>query len=396
MHGSSTSSESPESPESPERSLENKTVAVGVIGLGALGLSLALCLQEKYDVFGFDSHGERMKDIEAKRVMSNDKLLLEKLSKHTIHLGTLDHVTKHASVIFVCVNTTLSQSETIFHGCRNVSTVLMDLRTHLSHKPIKHWPIITVCSTLNAGFTDIISQDVPLNYTPLNVKYGCMVTDILHLQRLLIGEHDSHSGDIIQTIFSNICVKTPVFNRCSVLEAEIIELACAGLQSVQISFANSLRQIARKCRVNEQTIIESVLLHTKPPRTEPKAQFDYGGSILPYKLDWLTNFFGRMHVTLPVVRSSIRHNKSYPEILADEILKKLQQTQPQKAYIINVPFDADAQAQTDILNCPRLTLAEELVRRRVEVVINDRSESIQAIKQLYGVIFKYQITSPEL
>ena len=72
---------------------------------------------------------------------------------------------------------------------------------------------------------------------------GSVVRDMLYPDSILIGEGDSKAGDMLQTIYLQMCEKKPPVQRMNWVSAELTKISVNTYVTTKISYANMLADI---------------------------------------------------------------------------------------------------------------------------------------------------------
>ena len=233
---------------------------VGVMGLGKLGLPIALCLDLRgHQVMGYDLNPDLMqKETCSYREQGpqGEPSLEPFLQSSNLTFGSLADVVQHSEIIFVVVQT---PHETRFEGI----TPLPDDRTDFNYsflidavatisgeiKQVRKETVIVVVSTVLPGtvrslLAPVINEWVRLCYNPAFIAMGTAMRDFLEPEFVLFGVWDDLAAQKAEKLYRS--VHSRPFYKTTVENAELIKMAYNTFISMKIVFANSLMEICHK------------------------------------------------------------------------------------------------------------------------------------------------------
>ena len=150
--------------------------SIGIIGLGYVGLPLALALAEKCTVLGYDTNKERVTSLQ-KGVDNTQEIPTEEIQAVSIHFFDQPQALKHCSIYIVTVPTPLKEDNLPdFSYLESASTIVAQL--------LKIGDIVVYESTVYPGATEEICLplletsslkvdiDFSLGYSPERINVG--------------------------------------------------------------------------------------------------------------------------------------------------------------------------------------------------------------------------------
>jgi UDPglucose 6-dehydrogenase len=229
---------------------------LSVIGLGKLGLCLAVCLADRgHHVVAVDISPYVLEKLNNGESPIYEPGLLELVSRCRGRMITTDSYRKaieNSQITFVVLPTP-SKPDGSF-STAYLEEALERLGGMLRGKHQYHLFVIT--STVLPGTTrnvlrlalekasgKVCGTDFGLCYSPLLVALGSVIHNILRPDLVMIGESDERSGAMLEEVYKSTCTSAPPIVRASF---ESIELAKIGINSfitMKISFANTLAEL---------------------------------------------------------------------------------------------------------------------------------------------------------
>ena len=117
---------------------------------------------------------------------------------------------------------------------------------------------------------------------PEFLREGSAIFDTLHPDRIVIGENDKESGDLLHTMYQELYGKTTPIVRTNLPTAELIKYANNAFLATKISYINTIANICEKIPSTDITVVSQGLGFDQ--RINPqflRAGIGYGGSCFP-------------------------------------------------------------------------------------------------------------------
>ncbi|MAI10624.1 MAG: UDP-N-acetyl-D-glucosamine dehydrogenase, partial [Rhodospirillaceae bacterium TMED167] len=248
--------------------INEKTAVIGVIGMGYVGLPLALTfVDNEFSVIGFDIDEIKIDDLNnGTSYISHidDKEVLQSLKtgrfRATIDFSLLAEV----DAILICVPTPLTPERE-----PDLSFVISTAETIARHLRKGH--LIVLESTTYPGCTETIlkprleannlssGKDFFLAYSPEREDPGNPEYATAHIPKV-VGGNDVEALKLAITLYDQIVVQTVPVSSMEVAEA--VKLTENVFRSVNIALVNELKMIYQKIGVDVWEVIEAA--KTKP------------------------------------------------------------------------------------------------------------------------------------
>jgi UDPglucose 6-dehydrogenase len=243
---------------------------VGFVGLGKLGLPVALAMSLKgHDVMGYDVDSARMQkeSFPHRELGPNGETSIEPLLRtSTLRFGSLPEVVAHSEIIFVAVQTphepryegvTRLPDERVDFDYRFIKDAVANLSSAIEdHGKDK---IVIVISTVLPGTTrreilPLINDRVKLCYNPFFIAMGSTIIDFLEPEFVLFGMRDPEAAEKAKALYRTFHDKP--FYETSIENAELIKVAYNTYITMKVCFANTIMEMCHKiegCDVDQVT-----------------------------------------------------------------------------------------------------------------------------------------------
>lgn len=268
---------------------------ISVIGLGKLGAPLAAVLASRgFTVIGLDVNKTFVDAMNAGKMPIMEPQLNELIAANRRRLSaTMDvnEVVQKSDASFVIVPT--PSDSTGFFSNRFVLQAMDALGKAIRVKKGYHMVVITSTVTPGTTGTEIkaalesasgrkVGPDLGLCYNPEFIALGSVVRDMLYPDSILIGESDAKAGDILQTIYLQMCEKNPPVQRMNFVNAELTKISVNTYVTTKISYANMLADICDRLPGADVDVVTKALgADTRIGPKYLKGAMGYGGPCFP-------------------------------------------------------------------------------------------------------------------
>ncbi len=242
------------------KELVNKEAALSVIGLGYVGLPIALEFARKFRVVGFDIRADRI-EMMKNHIDPSHELDPGAFSNTDILFTTNADDLKQASFHIVAVPTPIDA-----HNMPDLSPLLAATRTVGS--VLKNGDYVVYESTVYPGCTEedcvplleqlsglTCTKDFKVGYSPERINPGDKEHTLATIIKVVSG-CDSESLDTIAEIYSDV-VKAGIFKASSIKVAEAAKIIENTQRDINIAFMNELSKIFNRMKINTYEVLEA-------------------------------------------------------------------------------------------------------------------------------------------
>lgn len=256
---------------------------ITVVGMGYVGLSIAVLLAQNNNVKALDIVEQKIDKINNREPLFKDSYIENYFVSKKLHLtATLDNYNayKQAQYIIICVPTNYDVNNNFFDTSK-VEKVIKDILS------INKKALIIIKSTIPVGYTKEIMNKYKVSniiFYPEFLRETKALYDNLYPSRIVIGtseESYSESKRFVNLI-TNSCIKKDMdIIYMSTDEAEAVKLFSNTYLAMRISYFNELDTYAKINKLNTKNIIKGVCTDSRIGDFYNNPSFGYGGYCLP-------------------------------------------------------------------------------------------------------------------
>lgn len=355
--------------------------SVSVVGLGKLGLGLALCFASSgIETLGVDVNGDVVDGINDGKtpiIEPEYQQLLDKLGPRFRATSSHAEAIEKTDITFILVATP-SIGDGRFSN-RYVKSALRSLSEAFG-KSKKPYHLFVISSTVVPGSTEktfipLIEQysgrkymqDFDVCFDPDFVALGTIVKDFLNPDLVIIGESRREAGDKVEALHAKMCHNKPKIARMSLISAEVAKVSLNAYITMKISFANTVANLCESIPGADVDAITNAIGADK--RISPyylRGGLAFGGTCFPRDTKAFMTI-SRQYGLDPILLDSVeRVNVEQNRHLAQVVKSFL--TPENKISVLGVAF----KDKTPVIEqSPGISLIQELVIDDVDVTIYD-------------------------
>ncbi|MDO8626805.1 MAG: nucleotide sugar dehydrogenase [Candidatus Magasanikbacteria bacterium] len=364
--------------------LKNKSESVAIVGLGYVGLPLAVELAKHFAVTGFDISQRRVADLKS-GVDYTREVLPEKLSQAKIHYTADPTELNQCQFIIVAVPTPIDKNN-------NPDLSLVVSASKIVGQNFSAGSIISYESTVYPGVTEDVClpilaaesglkahQDFKIAYSPERVNPGDREHTIDKITKVVSAE-DAESLEVVAGVYGAI---TKVFSAASIKVAEAAKVIENTQRDLNIALMNELAIIFNKMGFSIYDVLAAAdtkwnFLNFKPGLV--------GGHCIGVDPYYLTHRAAELGYKSEVILSGRKINDSMAEWLASQISAKLLTTHPlsQKPSVLvgGITFKENI---PDVRNSKAADLVRALENKGITVYVIDPEADRESVEREYGL-----------
>lgn len=358
---------------------------ISIIGVGKLGLCLALNLEKKgFNITGVDVFEEYIQSLNNKTFITSEPYVNEYLqkSKNIQFTTNLKDALKN-NILFVVVRTPSTTDWKYDHtDIEDIANQLISFGKQPTRKDL-----IINCTTF-PGYCDILQEKLKdynyfVSYNPEFIAQGTIIKDQVHCDNVLIGEADEYAGKLISKIYHQMVESNPIYNRMSRSEAELTKLSVNCFLTTKISYANMIGDISVRLGCNPDVVLNAVGSDSRVGNKYIKAGFGFGGPCFPRDNRALAKCGEEVGIDAIISKATDEMNEKHLQYQIDDFIKQ----NPNKDNVINVDFVTYKKDSILLEESQQLKFVLKLKELGYQInLLDQRKEVLNQLKE-YGITF---------
>lgn len=371
--------------------LRNKEKKIAIVGLGYVGLPLAMGFADKLSVIGYDINEERLAKLR-EGIDPNGELASSQLVGKDIEFTSSADKLREASFYIIAVPTPIDQ-----HNEPDLTPLLTATRTVAS--VLKKGDYVVYESTVYPGCTEedcvplleeisgmVYKQDFKVGYSPERINPGDKVHTLQNTVKIVSG-CDGEALSEIRQIYGLI-IEAGLHQAPSIRVAEAAKIIENTQRDVNIALMNELSIIFDRMGINTYDVLEAAgtkwnFLHFYPGLV--------GGHCIGVDPYYLVHKAKELQYHPKMINSGRFVNDSMGRYIAKKIVKKVlglgKNILHARVLVMGMTFKENV---SDIRNSKVVDMVREFIDFGAVVDVVDPYASPAAVKQEYGIELKEQ------
>ena len=303
--------------------LESKRVKIAVVGLGYVGLPLAVALADCFQVIGFDVSEDRVRELNSGQDRTRE-VDPKRLVGAGIEYASDPGILSEAGLIIVAVPTPID-------GYRRPDLEPIKQAAASVGKSLVRGSVVVFESTVFPGLTEEIcvpvleqgsglccGPDFQVGYSPERINPGDRVHTLENIVKVVAGQ-DSDTTELLASVYGKV-VSAGIFKASSIKVAEAAKVIENTQRDLNIALMNELSLIFQKMEIDTQEVLEAAGTKWNFLPFRPGLVGGHCIGVDPY---YLTFQAERLGYHPQVILAGRRINDSMGEYVARTVVKKM-------------------------------------------------------------------------
>jgi len=361
---------------------------IGLIGLGYVGLPLAVAIAKKHQVIGFDINEKRVDKLNSGYDSTNELTkdqILESLGK-SIYFSSKENDLKDVDFFIVTVPTPINNDKT-----PNLNPVISASKTVAKY--LKKDSIVVFESTVYPGVTEDIcvpilekisglkfNFDFHVGYSPERINPGDKEHTVTKIKKVVSGS-SPYALKKIAEVYGSV-ITAGVYEAESIKVAEAAKVIENTQRDINIAFVNELSVIFEKMGIDTNQVLKAAGTKWNFLNFFPGLVGGHCIGVDPYYLAHKSQELG---YNPEIILSGRRMNDNMPIHLVSRIIKKLLSnnnlSQTKTALILGATFKENC---PDLRNSKVYDIHQELSEYNFQIEVHDHVADFNELTELYG------------
>lgn len=359
---------------------------VGIIGLGYVGLPLAVAAAEKYSVIGFDINTKRIEELKQGHDRT-DEVRSELLIASTVRFSDSPDDLKDVNFYIVTVPTPIDANN-------NPDLSLIEKASHLVGTYLSDGDIVVYESTVYPGCTEevcmpileeksglVFNQGFYLGYSPERINPGDKERGVKDILKVTSGSTTDVANKIDEFYASFIIAGT--YKASSIKVAEAAKVIENAQRDINIAFVNELSLIFNRLNIDTHEVLEAASTKWNFLPFKPGLVGGHCIGVDPYYLTHKAESVGYLP---EVILAGRRINSNMGKFVAQEVIKLMAANGKElvgaKVLVYGITFKENC---PDVRNTRVIDIIKELKEYNLQVDVYDPLADNEEVKLEYGL-----------
>ena len=371
-----------------ERITEKKE-KISLVGLGYVGMPIAVAFAKKVDVIGYDLNSEKI-DLYKSGIDPTNEVGDEAIRNTSVEFTADENRLKEAKFHIVAVPTPVNDDHT-----PDLSPV--EGASEILGRNLTKGSIVVYESTVYPGVTEEVcvpileresglkcGVDFKIGYSPERINPGDKVHRLETITKIVSGM-DAETLDIVAKVYE-LVVDVGVHRAPSIKVAEAAKVIENSQRDINIAFMNELSIIFNRMGIDTKSVLEAAGTKWNFLNFYPGLVGGHCIGVDPYYLTYKAEMMGYHS---QVILSGRRINDDMGKFVAQSCVKNLiaadKPIKGAKVAILGFTFKENC---PDTRNTKVIDIINELKEYGINAIVSDPEADADEAKQLYGVEFE--------
>src|SRR5690625_4254253 len=366
--------------------LQSKDEKLSVVGLGYVGLPLAIEFAKKYDLIGYDVNNDKLNkyrdglDVteevgdkavqETSMMFTNNEDDLKKCKFHVVAVPTPINIDKTPNL-----HPVISASQTVGRNLTKGSIVVYESTVYPGTTEEICIPILEEESGLKFG------EDFKVGYSPERINPGDKVNTLTKIVKVVSGSDEKALKEIKQ-VYDSI-IEAGIHEAESIKVAEASKVIENSQRDINIAFMNELSMVFNKMDINTKAVLEAAGTKWNFLDFTPGLVGGHCIGVDPYYFTYKAEQLGYHS---QIILSGRKINDDMGKYVASNIIKKMikakQEIDGAKVAIFGLTFKENV---GDVRNTRIIDIIDELKEYGVNVIVYDPVAEAENVYREFGI-----------
>jgi len=340
---------------------------IAVIGVGYVGLPLALRFSKHFKVIGFDRSASRVLEL-SKSIDANNEENTKNFSKKSIVFTNNFELLKNCNVYIITLPTPLNKKNSpdliaVINLCKNLGKILKRKDTVIFESTVYpgateelFLPALEKTSGLK------VNRDFYLGYTPERINPGDKVNTLEKITKVVSGSN-KQSLNIVLNLYKKI-IKAGLHKVSSIKVAELCKVVENTQRFVNIALVNEISVLCNKLKIQTKEVIDAASTKWNFMKFYPGLVGGHCIAVDPLYLSYKSKFY---KLNPDIINTSHKINNNVSNYIVSTLSKLVTKKVP-KVLILGATFKENC---TDTRNSGIIKIIQLLNKKKIKPTVYD-------------------------
>ena len=362
-------------------------IHIGVVGLGYVGLPLALAFSRQFQVIGFDSNSARITELEKHQDSTEEVSAADLKDNKNLKFAQKFEELCACNIYIVTVPTPVDKHN-------KPDLIAIEQATNAIGRILKPKNIVIFESTVFPGATEevcvpilesvsglTLNSDFFVGYSPERVNPGAHGKKLTEIVKVTSGS-DEASASFIEALYGRI-IAAGTFSAENIKVAEAAKVIENVQRDVNIALVNELAILFEKIGIDTNAVLDAAKSKWNFMDFRPGL---VGGHCIGVDPFYLTHKAAEVGHHPEVILAGRKQNDAMPKYVAErflnELIKRTEVSSETRALVMGVSFKENCK---DIRNSKAIDVVYELRKAGIQVDVYDPIVDADQVNREYGL-----------
>jgi len=363
-----------------------KKKSIAIVGLGYVGLPLAVGLARVFNVIGFDTKKQRIDEL-SKGIDSTYEVSKKELKSSKINFTNNPNEIRQASIVIIAVPTPIDK-----HKIPDLSP--LERASEIVGKNLKKGAVVVFESTVYPGVTEetcapiierfsgmTCGEDFKIGYSPERINPGDKNHSLSNIVKVVAAQ-DKKTADLLVKIYGSV-VKAGIHKAPDIKTAEAAKVIENIQRDLNIALVNELAIIFNSMGLDTKEVLDAASTKWNFLPFQPGLVGGHCIGVDPYYLTFKAQSIG-YHPE--VILSGRRINDNMGKYIASNTIKQLinseRSVKKSKILILGFTFKENI---SDVRNTKVIDIYNELKEYGIDVSVHDPHADKEEVLKMFGL-----------
>ncbi len=344
-----------------------KNIRIGILGLGYVGLPLAIEFGKLFDVIGYDTNTQRINNL--KKKIDKNKDITKKNFKDAIYLNFTDQVKhlKNCNTYIITVPTPINNSKKpnlnlVKNACKSIGKLIKKNDVVILESTVYPGVSEEICAPIIQKISKLkFNIDFFMGYSPERINPNDKKHRISNIVKITSGS-TKKTSIFVDRLYKKI-IKVGTYNAKNIKVAEAAKVIENSQRDLNIAFMNELCLIFEKLSIDTSAVLKAASTKWNFINFKPGIVGGHCIGVDPYYLTYKSK---KMGYNPKIINAGRYINDNFTNFIINKAIrktKKIFKIKNLRFLILGLTFKEDC---VDFRNSKSIEIFEKLTNKNYE------------------------------